>query len=65
MQGITPKTITTERITTRVLFSGQKDGIPVLFIHGNTSSATWWEEIMVGLPDGHGLYIVPRPVRSG
>lgn len=53
LEGITPKTIPTERITTRVLFSGDEKGIPVLFIHGNTSSATWWEEIMVGLPDGY------------
>lgn len=53
LKGIAPKTITTERITTRVLFSGPEDGIPVFFIHGNTSSATWWEEIMVGLPEGY------------
>ena len=53
MEGITAKTITTERITTRVLFSGSDDGIPVLFLHGNVSSATWWEETMVTLPDGY------------
>jgi pimeloyl-ACP methyl ester carboxylesterase len=53
MEGITPKTITTERITTRVLFSGPEDGIPVLFLHGNVSSATWWEGTMVALPDGY------------
>ena len=40
MEGITTKTITTERPTTRVLFSGTEDGIPILLIHGNTSSAT-------------------------
>lgn len=48
--GITAETITTERLTTRVLFAGPPDGIPVLFIHGNFSSATWWEETMVALP---------------
>ncbi len=42
--------MTTGRLTTRVLFSGPEDGIPVLFIHGNFSSATWWEETMVALP---------------
>ncbi len=52
MDGITPKTITTERITTRVLFSGPENGTPVLFLHGNTSSATWWEETMLALPEG-------------
>ncbi len=50
--GITAQTITSTRITTRVLFSGNSDGTPVLFLHGNTSSATWWEETMVALPDG-------------
>ncbi|MCB9135886.1 MAG: alpha/beta hydrolase [Anaerolineales bacterium] len=50
---ITPKTITTARLITRVLFSGPEDGIPVLFLHGNVSSATWWEETLVSLPDGY------------
>ena len=53
MEGVTAKTITTNRITTRVLFTGPEDGVPVLFLHGNTSSATWWEETMVALPDGY------------
>ena len=50
--GITAKTIETERIKTRVLFCGPEGGTPVLFLHGNISSATWWEETMVALPDG-------------
>jgi pimeloyl-ACP methyl ester carboxylesterase len=50
--GITAKTITTPRITTRVLFSGPEDGAPVLFLHGNASSATFWEEVMLALPPG-------------
>ncbi len=53
LPGITPKTITTERIATRVLFSGSDDGVPVLFLHGNASSATWWEETMIALPAGY------------
>lgn len=53
LPGVTAKTITTERLTTRVLFSGPEDGIPVLFIHGNFSSATWWEETMLALPSGY------------
>ena len=40
----------TDRLTTRVLFTGPDDGIPVLFIHGNFSNATWWEETMLALP---------------
>ncbi len=50
LPGITPKTLTSNRLTTRVLFSGPEDGIPVLFLHGNVSSATWWEETMLSLP---------------
>ncbi|MGE5141615.1 MAG: alpha/beta fold hydrolase, partial [Rudaea sp.] len=50
--GITPKTITTSRLTTRVLFAGPEGGTLVFFVHGNTSSATWWEEAMVTLPEG-------------
>lgn len=53
LPGITEKTITSARITTRVLFSGAVDGIPVLFIHGNASSATFWEETMLALPAGY------------
>jgi pimeloyl-ACP methyl ester carboxylesterase len=44
--------IDTERLQTHVLFSGPEDGSPVLFIHGNASSATYWEEIMLKLPEG-------------
>lgn len=53
LPGITAKTVTSARLTTRVLFSGADDGIPVLFIHGNVSSATFWEETMLALPVGY------------
>jgi len=48
--GVTAEIVVTDRLTTRVLFSGPADGSPVLLIHGNFSSATWWEETMVALP---------------
>jgi pimeloyl-ACP methyl ester carboxylesterase len=53
LPGITAKTITTPRLRTRVLFSGPDDGVPVLFLHGNASSATFWEEVMLALPAGY------------
>ena len=53
LAGVTAKTIATRRITTRVLFSGPEFGIPVLFLHGNVSSATWWEESLAALPPGY------------
>ncbi|MBV7379069.1 alpha/beta fold hydrolase [Maritimibacter dapengensis] len=40
------------RMETRVLFAGPEDGVPVVFIHGNLSAATWWEETMLRLPEG-------------
>jgi pimeloyl-ACP methyl ester carboxylesterase len=53
LEGVTAAKIETERITTRVLHSGPEDGEPVLFLHGNASSATWWEETMLALPPGY------------
>jgi pimeloyl-ACP methyl ester carboxylesterase len=44
--------IDTPRIQTHVLFSGAESGTPVLFLHGNASSASYWEEIMLSLPAG-------------
>ena len=53
LDGITEKQITSKRLTTRVLFSGDENGIPVIFVHGNVSTATYWEETMLALPDGY------------
>jgi pimeloyl-ACP methyl ester carboxylesterase len=53
ISGITAKQITSARLSTRVLFSGPDDGQAVLFLHGNASSATYWEETMVALPSGY------------
>lgn len=53
LPGVTEKKITSKRITTRVLFTGGEGGVPVLFLHGNASSATYWEETMLALPKGY------------
>ena len=50
LEGVTARTVTTDRLATRVLFTGPDDGIPVLLVHGNFSNATWWEETMIALP---------------
>lgn len=52
LPGIEARTVTSERLTTRVLFAGDPNGTVVLFLHGNLSSATWWETTMLALPDG-------------
>jgi pimeloyl-ACP methyl ester carboxylesterase len=48
------ETVTTRRLRTRVLFGGAERAVPVLFLHGNLSSATWWEETLLSLPSGFG-----------
>ena len=56
LPGITSKVVDTPRLKQHVLFSGPENGTPVLFIHGNASSASYWEEIMLKLPAGfHGI----------
>jgi pimeloyl-ACP methyl ester carboxylesterase len=52
MDGVTSRMVTTPRLTMHVRFAGPEDGVPVLFIHGNASSATFWEEEMLALPAG-------------
>jgi pimeloyl-ACP methyl ester carboxylesterase len=44
--------VDTPRLQIHVLSSGPADGTPVLFVHGNASSATYWEETMLALPEG-------------
>jgi pimeloyl-ACP methyl ester carboxylesterase len=53
LPGVTAKMIESARLRTRVLFYGPEDGIPVLFVHGNASNATYWEETMAALPAGY------------
>jgi len=53
MEGVTAKTIESARLKTRVLLSGDDAGTPVIFVHGNVSNATFWEAVMVTLPDGY------------
>ena len=45
--------VASDRLETRVLFAGPEDGVPVIFVHGNLSAATWWEETMLRLPEGY------------
>ena len=50
LPGISAKMVTSARLTTRVLISGDESGAPVLFIHGNLTSAVFWEETMLAMP---------------
>ncbi|MCI0395940.1 MAG: alpha/beta hydrolase [Chloroflexi bacterium] len=53
LPGITSQMTRTRRINSHVLFSGPEEGIPAVFVHGNFSSATYWEETMLALPAGY------------
>ncbi len=50
LPGISSKMIDTPRLQMHALFSGDANATPVIFIHGNAASATFWEEIMLKLP---------------
>lgn len=50
LEGITSRMIQTPRLRMHVLTAGPEEGIPVVFIHGNGSSSTFWEETMLALP---------------
>ncbi len=50
LPAITSKMIDTPRLQVHALLSGPEDSVPVLFIHGNASSSTFWEEMMLALP---------------
>ncbi len=52
LEGVTSQLVQTARLKVHVLTTGPEDGTPVLFIHGNGSSATFWELTMLALPEG-------------
>lgn len=52
LPGVTSKIVATSRLNIHALFSGSDSGKPIFFLHGNASSATYWEEIMLKMsPD--------------
>jgi len=53
LDGITCRMLETPRGTFHVLERGDSEGVPVVFVHGNVSSATFWEELMMALPEGY------------
>lgn len=51
LAGIESTMLETSRLQVHLLSSGPAAGEPVLFLHGNLSSSTFWEEVMLTLPD--------------
>ena len=52
-EGVTARDVQTPRLTTHLLQSGPEDGVPVIFVHGNVSSSTFFEETLAALPGGY------------
>lgn len=50
LEGVSSRIVDTGPLKMHVLISGPEDGTPAIFIHGNGSSATFWEETMLALP---------------
>src|SRR5262249_2362245 len=48
-----PRTISANGIDQQVYVGGPEDGPPVLFVHGNCSSAEFWLPLWRHLPDGY------------
>lgn len=49
---VTSSIIRTARVATNVVMSGPRDATTVVFIHGNCSSARFFEQTMASLPSG-------------
>ncbi len=53
LDGITCRMVETPRGKFHVMEAGDPEGTPVIFVHGNVSSGTFWEETMLALPAGY------------
>lgn len=50
LPGIESSVVRSSRLRMHCLSSGPVEGAPVLFLHGNLSTSTFWEETMLALP---------------
>lgn len=50
LEGIKADRVTTPRLTAQVLSVADRDGDPVVFVHGNVSSSLFWQRQMLDLP---------------
>ncbi len=63
LAGIEARRVPTARIEMHVLFAGRSSGEPVVLVHGNVSSARFWEETMQALA-AEGAYVVAPDLRG-
>ncbi len=64
LPGITSTFVDTPRLRQHVLSCGDPDGEPVVFLHGNFSAATYWEELMLALTASNGFYCIAPDLRG-
>ncbi len=62
LDGIESRFVETERLRMHVLTAGNQTKSPILFLHGNTCSATIWEEFMLQFAEG--FYCVAPDLRG-
>jgi len=53
LPGVRSRMVQTPRLAQHVYESGPADGELLLWIHGNASSARWFEDLMAALPEYH------------
>lgn len=53
MPGVDSRMIETPRLRTHILHAGAQTGTPVVLVHGNVSSARFFEETLLALPEGY------------
>jgi pimeloyl-ACP methyl ester carboxylesterase len=53
LDGITTRRVTTARLTAQLLEVVDRDGTPVVFVHGNVSSSLFWQRQLLDLPAGY------------
>ena len=55
MSGVRSKQVATDRLRVHYLESGPPNGTPVVLVHGNLSTARFYEHVMSGAPDRYRL----------
>jgi pimeloyl-ACP methyl ester carboxylesterase len=53
LNGVQSRTVETPRLRTNLLTAGDDGGQPVVLVHGNVSSARFFEETLLALPAGY------------
>jgi len=53
LDGIRSSFVNTKRIKTYMLSAGESYNPPIVFLHGNASASTIWEELMIELSDSY------------